>query len=123
MLIPQRKQPGFDALTALNDLGSPGFVVRQGNELSKRFTFCRALFEFLHSAAPAPALISSAISEKQKRNRAFAAELLAPERLIRDRMSSDSIGWTEVEDLATAFEVSTYVIAHQIENHKLGEVL
>ena len=123
MLMPPTRQTGFDALAAVNKLGSPSFVVRQGNELSKRFSFCRALFEFLHSPTPTPSLISAAISEKQKRNRAFAAELLAPERLIRGRMSGDSIDSAEVEDLATRFEVSTYVIAHQIENHQLGEVL
>lgn len=123
ILVPQRKRQGFDALSAPNQLGSPEFVLRPGSELSKRFAFCRALFEFLHSPAQTPSLISAAISEKQKRNRAFAAELLAPERLIRERMSTDSIDWGEVEDLATKFEVSAYVIAHQIENHQLGEVL
>ena len=122
-LVPHRKQPGFDAIAALNQAGSPSFVVRPGNDLSKRFAFCRALFEFLNCASPTPSLISPAISEKQKRNRAFAAELLAPEGLIRDRMSSRSIDCAEVEDLATKFEVSTYVIEHQIKNHQLGEVL
>lgn len=122
-LVSQRREPGFDALAAVNRAGNPGFVLKPGNDLSMRFAFCRALFEFLHAAAPSPSLITSAISEKQKRNRAFAAELLAPERLIRGRMTGDSIDWLEIEDLASRFEVSTYVIAHQIENHHLGEVL
>lgn len=81
----QTDQLGFDGVSDVNQLGSPGFFVRQGNELTWRFTFCRALFEYLHSPGPSPSLISAAISEKQKRNRAFAAELLAPAKLIRER--------------------------------------
>jgi hypothetical protein len=118
----QAEQQGFDGVSDVNQLGSPGFFIRQGNELTQRFAFCRALFEYLHSTASAPSLMSSAISEKQKRNRAFAAELLAPARLIRDRMSHRTIGQSEVEELAGRFEVSTYVIEHQIENHHLGRV-
>jgi hypothetical protein len=123
LFVSKTKLPGLDGLTAVNETGSPGFVVRPSNELTKRFTFCRALFEFLHTIDPTPSLVSSAISEKQKRNRAFAAEVLAPAELIRERMSNDSVGWAEVEDLAMKFEVSTHVIAHQITNHRLGEVL
>ncbi len=116
-------QSGFEGISGVNEFGSPGFFIREGNALTQRFAFCRSLYEYLHSSDSASALISSAISDKQKRNRAFAAKLLAPEKLIRERMRRNAIGQSDVEELAGRFEVSTYVITHQIENHHLGRVL
>jgi hypothetical protein len=116
-------QSGFDGVSDVNQLGSPGFFIRRGNEPTQRFALCRALFEYLHSNGSPASLVSSAISEKQKRNRAFAAELLAPAKLIRGHLSSRSVGQSDVEALAERFAVSTYVIAHQVENHHLGRVV
>jgi Zn-dependent peptidase ImmA (M78 family) len=65
---------------------------------------------------------SSAQSNIQQRNRAFAAEFLAPAFLIQKRMSGDEVSNEEVEDLAAQFRVSALVIDHQIRNHRLGKI-
>jgi hypothetical protein len=120
---PRHAQVGFDALTVVGSSGNPGFVVRQTLKPNQRFACCRALFEYLCSPASATSLISSTVSDKQKRNRAFAAELLAPASLLEERLSGDRIGSTELDELAQRFDVSSYVIEHQIRNHQLGWVL
>ena len=55
-------------------------------------------------------------------NRAFAAEFLAPQAMLGSRLSSDVVDEEEIEDLASEFGVSGFVIRHQIENHELARV-
>ena len=55
-------------------------------------------------------------------NRAFAAEFLAPGMMLRKDLSGAVIGEDELEDLAFDYGVSTYVVRHQIENHRLAQV-
>lgn len=113
----------FDALTVRNrnsDLGA--FVLSSRLNPSKRFAYARALFEYL--AHPATeALVSRAVTHRQRRNRAFAAELLAPAEDLRKRLGKGLTSQEQIEALANEFDVSTYVIQHQIENHMLGCVL
>ena len=59
-------------------------------------------------------------TEHQQRNRAFAAEFLAPAESIRDRIGGDRVAEEDVEELAQEFQVSELVIRHQIQNDKLA---
>ena len=113
----------FDALIDVNEHGSPGFLIEKRQEESRRFAFFRSLFEYLISESHAPALISATRSERQKRNRAFAAEFLAPAALLKGHMSGDVLYEEEIDELAAAFGVSPYVIRHQIENHRLARLI
>lgn len=113
----------FDALVGVNDVGSPGFLLEKQRESSRVFAFCRALFEYLTASTGPPVLISSAFSERQKRNRAFAAEFLAPSEMLNENISGDLLDMDEVEDLAARFGVSPLVIRHQLENHHLAKVV
>jgi hypothetical protein len=110
----------LDALVATNSQESPGFAVPKRREQAVRFAVCRALFEYLTIPESAPLLVTRARSERQKRNRAFAAEFLAPAHLLRERLPSRTVGDEEVDDIAASFGVSPYVIWHQIENHTLA---
>ena len=112
----------FDALVDVNDKGSPGFLIETRQEEAKKFAFCRGLFEYLMSQPGAPALISATHSERQKRNRAFAAEFLVPAALLKERLRGDTLDEEEADDLAKVFGVSPYVIRHQIENHHLAHL-
>lgn len=110
----------YDALVGVNQLRSPAFVIRKQRKDSRRFALCRGLFDYLTSGEDAPRMVSRAHSENQKRNRAFATELLVPANLLKQRLGSDIAGEEEIEDLAAEFGVSSYVILHQIENHGLA---
>lgn len=55
-------------------------------------------------------------------NRAFAAEFLAPHTMLKSDLTGTLIGEEEVDELAVEYGVSSLVIRHQIENHRLARV-
>jgi hypothetical protein len=111
--------PRIDAISAPTQTEAPlfGFPSRLREE-SKRFILCRALSD--HLASGQPSLVTRTGTEHQQRNRAFAAEFLAPAESIRERISGDRVGEEDVEELAQEFQVSDLVIRHQIQNHNLA---
>jgi hypothetical protein len=113
--------PGsLDALVATNSYESPGFTVPEHRRKEAvRFAFCRALFEYLIVSEGEPLLVTRAHSDKQKRNRAFAAEFLVPADLLREALPQRAIEDEEMDELAATFGVSPSIIRHQIENHRL----
>jgi hypothetical protein len=112
----------FAALMGVNRGESPAFVLRPARPAAARFHFCRALFEYLHAPGKRRALITDANTEQQKRNRAFAAEMLAPADTLRELIRAPVVTWERAEELANEFGVSTYVIVHQMDNHRLASV-
>ncbi len=68
------------------------------------------------------ALVTVARTDRQKCNRAFAAEFLAPAQWIRERIDGSQVSPDEMDDWAQELGVSTVVVGHQIENHRLAEV-
>ena len=112
----------FQGVLGVNAKDTPGMVMRPTHEYSRTFVFCRALFEYLYRREKA-ALVTTNESETQQRNRAFAAELLAPSRRLRELVTKGHVGWVEIASLAAKFHVSEYVIAHQIENHHLARIV
>jgi len=110
----------LDALGATNSRQSPGFAISERREVAVRFAFCRALFEYLTIPSDQPLIVTRARSERQKRNRAFAAEFLVPADLLREVLPGHVIGDEDIDDLADSFGVSPSVIRHQIENHGLA---
>jgi len=114
----------FDALALER---SPGQVrlalssARKRDE-SRSFTLCRAVAEVLVADDIELHLVTPGQTERQKRNRAFAAEFLAPASLLNSRLSGEVVGLDLVEELAEEFAVSPMVIEHQLENHRLARV-
>jgi Zn-dependent peptidase ImmA (M78 family) len=86
-----------------------------------RFQFCRGLYEFL-AGGDGPWLVTRGLSDRQKRNRAFAAEFLAPAAGIREKVSSSVISAEEVDDLAQHYGVASEAIVHQLANHDIASV-
>ncbi|HLL45706.1 MAG TPA: hypothetical protein VK399_03315 [Longimicrobiaceae bacterium] len=113
----------FDAVVDVNDRGSPGFVISNQREDIKKFAFCRGLFEYLTFEPGLPLMVTKARSDRQKRNRAFAAEFLVPAGALRQRIHTRTIAEEEIDDLADAFGVSPHVVRHQIENHGIARTL
>ena len=109
-----------DGVVTGGDGGSVSFGLRRTGEHGRRFLFCRALAEAISSDGDA--LITRGHTERQQRNRAFAAEFLAPSSSLRERISAVVVDGEEVDDLAEEFGVSTRVVLHQIDNHKIAQV-
>ena len=101
--------------------GFPAFAVRSGQESTRRFQFCRGLAEVL--AAPnSDALLTQARSDRQQQSRAFAAELLAPSAALRARVSRPLLDEDDLDELAAEFGVSSRLVAHQVQNHRIARV-
>ena len=112
---------GIDAISAPTFTGAPVFGLRDlFREDQKRFNISRALSDFLPSGQPS--LVTRGRSEHQQRNRAFAAEFLAPAESIKQRLSGRWVGDEEMGEIAQEFRVSDLVIRHQIQNHQLAKI-
>ena len=115
------KAPLVDGLVTIDHDQSASFAFRQLNEQGRRFGFCRALAEVLMSHGSG-ALLTRAHSERQQRNRAFAAEFLAPSRSLREKVRQPVVYSEDVDELAEEFGVSSFVVKHQIENHQIAQL-
>ena len=64
-------------------------------------------------------LITSAYGPVQKRERAFAAELLAPAAGLREMLGADvkSVGDVDLARISDHFGVQELVVIHQVENN------
>ena len=111
----------IDGVITRNDDLHPAFAFRRFGEDSRRFHFCRGLAEVLASPGT-DTLLTRAHSERQQRNRAFAAEFLAPSSGLRWRVSRPVVDGDDIDELAAEFGVSSRVIEHQIRNHRIAEV-
>jgi IrrE N-terminal-like domain len=113
----------FDAVVGVNNAGSPGFVITHLRKETFKFAFCRGLFEFLFADQQEPVLVTKTRSERQKRNRAFASEFLLPADALRQRISTEYVSEEVIEDFAAEFGVSTYVVEHQLQNHRIARTI
>lgn len=121
--VPSFKPGCWDALVNVNEKESPVFLLFRPRVSHQKFAFCRGLFEYLTAARNGAFLISSSYSDRQKRNRAFAAEFLAPASQLKSWLQGTYVSEERVDEIADEFNVSPYVIRHQLENHKLATVL
>lgn len=111
----------FDGVVSADGSGGASFALRPSREGNRRFAVCRALAEAL-DAPEAEAVLTKAPTERQQRNRAFAAEFLAPASALRERVSDPVIHEDDLASLAAAFGVSELVVGHQVENHRIARV-
>lgn len=120
-VAPLRALSLIDGVVQRRSHDTASFGLRAFGETGRRFQFCRALAETL--TTDTDALVTKASTERQQRNRAFAAEFLAPSSSLRERISDQLIDRDQVTDLAEEFGVSTYVVEHQISNHRIAELV
>ncbi|MEA2462457.1 MAG: hypothetical protein QOJ98_204 [Acidobacteriota bacterium] len=112
----------FEAVVGINRNASPAFTVGRKSETAKRFQVCRGLYDFLSGRDDGPWLITKGLSDRQKRNRAFAAEFLAPAAGIQERVASSIVSAEVVDDLAQHYGVSSAAIVHQLANQRIAGV-
>lgn len=110
----------IQAVVGYNGRSTPVFVIPDKVESARRFTFCRGLYEVLASTDASPALVTRARTDRQKENRAFAAELLLPSHALRERVKGGDIGLEEMEEIARDYAVSVAVVYYQTVNHGIA---
>lgn len=101
--------------------GRGGLAVMARGTVSRRFAFCRGLLEILLGDGSVSSLVTAARTERQKRNRAFAAELLAPASWLRGREWGRVLEEEAVEEAAAELGVFSDVVRRQLLNHRVIE--
>jgi IrrE N-terminal-like domain len=121
-MISLTRASGDRRLQAMGGTGrnhrSPTVVMGDSvNQNARRFTLSRALWHFL--VDDPVFLVTASYTDRQRVERAFAAELLAPAEGIQQRLSSGTLMEEELDEIAEHFGVSVKVIEHQIRNQRL----
>jgi hypothetical protein len=115
--------PRIDALVWRNEDGGPLVVAHPVAPTSERFRLARAIHFWLYAGADThPRLLTPSFTSSQRESRAFAAELLAPSEGLRARGLEGPVREADVNQVAKEYSVSPLVVAHQIENHRIGRV-
>ena len=113
----------IDGAIVRGDGGETGFALDgRGGDNARRFRFCRALAEAMASP-DSDALITRSRSERQQRNRAFAAEFLAPSSSIKRLIRFPAVNGDDIDELSEEFGVSPRVIEHQIANRRIARIV
>ena len=108
-----------DGVVTRGASGNVALGLRERGDAGMRFLLCRALGEVFYSQGDA--LLTKGATARQRLNRAFAAEFLAPSASLAKRIVYPTVDGEQVDDLAEEFGVSTRVIQHQLENHQIAE--
>lgn len=100
-----------------NNSGQAKYILRSPRHVGRRFEAARMLADHLTAPASDGWLpTTSSHTARQKMQRAFAAELLCPNRELRAFMHGDSSDY-RLEDAADHFGVAIDTVKHQIANH------
>ena len=113
--------PFVDAVVTATENGLPGLAFRESSARGLRLSLCRALAEIV-SAPETNALVTKALTDRQERNHAFAAELLAPAAWLSEKISGPAADHRTVETLAAELDVAPRVVADQIVTHRIARV-
>lgn len=100
----------------------PVAVVRRNlPSTAHRFTLARALWHYLWEAEPL-FLVTNAYTDRQRRERAFATELLAPAEGIAEMLGTapEAALPDDIEEIAARLQVSPMVVKHQVDNQLLA---
>jgi hypothetical protein len=92
-------------------------IVSARSARQRRFRMYRAAYLAWRTGQDGEAAITTASTWRQQASRAFAAELLAPADLLRDRAGKGGLTQDVVERLATEWVCPPLAIIHQAQNH------
>ncbi|HEX7388185.1 MAG TPA: hypothetical protein VF285_13055 [Castellaniella sp.] len=102
---------------ACQDSRGLGVAIDQSSGANQQFQLAAIFSDFLLSGGGEIFLSTRASTDRQKCNRAFAAEFLAPIAGIRERLSSDRVvGREQVQQVAKDFGVSAPIVQYQLQN-------
>lgn len=117
----QSPSPRVDGIVASD---SPSCVViRKPKAEAKRFLLARSLGDYIGREELTPAILGSLDTARQARSRAFAAEFLAPAEWLWTQVSgAKSVDEEAVDEFAAELGVSSWVVRHQVQNHRIAEI-
>jgi hypothetical protein len=101
----------LQALGGLTETGGAALVLRRpSKKVASRFASARALWHLAHDPSPDRFLLTTSHADRQRVERAFAAELLAPAQGVRQLVSDDCgvVAFEDLEDVAEQFVVSPF---------------
>lgn len=117
LAAPPRTKNGAAAVAIPQDDESVSFLFQKSISSSRRFEGARLLGDHLLTARRGEWLVATdAKTWRQRAERAFAAELLAPIDALKERLQGD-YGDENMEQVARLFEVSPYLVQSQLANH------
>jgi Zn-dependent peptidase ImmA (M78 family) len=124
VLSRSRQAPdvSLQALGGSADQLRPLVIVGQRRPVtSNRFTLSRALWHCIWDDSPL-FIVTTAHTHRQRVERAFASEFLAPADGIAALLESppEAASQEELEQIAQRFGVSSMVIEHQVRNHLIA---
>jgi len=112
--------PGHGIRAIIGRSRRDGDIVAAGpqplREDSQRFLNSRSIYHGLVTTTNSRRLVTDAFSWDQKASRAFAGELIAPQRALVARVSGSCADSAKVESLSREFKASTIVIEKQLQN-------
>ena len=94
-------------------------VVSARSPGQRRFRMCRATYMAWRAGPNGDAAATAASTWRQQASRAFAAELLAPASLLKERTGRAGLTQATLQRLAHEWGCPTQAIVHQAENHKI----
>ena len=108
---------------ALGGISKLGFVLNRPNNHGRRFDLARLVGDYVGFEVDEPLRPATlAWTNRQKFQRAFAAEFLCPSEMIRERFAGKldprRLGDT-VAELSAEYNVSEQLIVHHMENRKV----
>lgn len=115
---PNIKQLGLRSIISNNGSGLSAMILADLNKSADagKFQLASAFSDFLFSDEDELFFSTQSVTDRQKRNKAFAAELLAPINGIRERFSMTKSIDENTSDIARQFNVSSYVVRYQLQN-------
>lgn len=118
-----------ERLQDYNPSAVEGLARRQGSEIriavparstrQQRFRMCRATYLAWRAGPEADVAATPAETWRQQASRAFAAELLAPSDLLKQRFGRSGLNARSIERLADEWQCPPRTIAHQAQNNKV----
>jgi Zn-dependent peptidase ImmA (M78 family) len=112
----------LDAVVKLSNKLGPQIATSKDRESSKTYLLARSICDYLCTNSDESALLTRVSSDRQKRNRAFAAEVLAPAEGIRQLLLRSWTTRDEIAEIAAHFNASEWLIEHQVRNHRIAEI-
>jgi hypothetical protein len=118
-IVDRNHIPG-QGIMAIVGQSPSGEVIAAGpkrqHPYNQRFMVARSLYHAIVTNREGQRLVTKAYSWDQKASRAFAAELLAPQRALVTRLATTAADLQTVETLSTEYGASSMVIEKQLEN-------
>lgn len=95
-------------------------IIRAKVQTGRRFELVRLAADHIAAASTDRLLpVTAAKTDRQKFQRAFAQEFLAPADELSDQLSGTDFGDDAIDDIAETYGVSSFVVAHALENRGL----